>query len=220
MVQHNTFAVCSSLCLHIRNGLSKAIRLPDVNSLITRYCPFNSTSLLQQSLLIMWALSWMKTNERPSCKSRQSCPISLQQRAVSQGKHKHLPPQNKVCQPTGLYKLATFDKTHQHKKRLRSMSKDVYTIRGDHIHEVPVWVSLGIFIIHSTLSSLYFTQVVFLWGIVIKSWKPQPLTSQQSLLSCGQPFSRHARQEMNRFLLTSWSQFTVWTHGQVYMMCR
>lgn len=48
----------------------------------------------------------MKTNGRPSCKSRQSGPISLQQSAVCQGKHKHSPPQNSVSEPAGLGQLS------------------------------------------------------------------------------------------------------------------
>lgn len=48
----------------------------------------------------------MKTNGRPSCKSRQSGPISLQQSAVCQGKHKHSPPQSSVSEPAGLGQLS------------------------------------------------------------------------------------------------------------------
>lgn len=72
----------SSSCSQIDTGLSKAIRLPDVNSLIKRYCPFNSTNHLccSNPFSLSGLSPWWRQMEGTSCKSRQSGPISLQQR--------------------------------------------------------------------------------------------------------------------------------------------
>lgn len=132
--------MCSLLFLQIDIGLSQAITLPDVISLIKRYCPFNSSNHYCSNPSSLSGLRpWWRQMEGPSCKSRQSCPISLQRRAVCQGKHERSPSQNNVCQPAGLCELAAFDKTHKHEKTAtkHQYGCKVWTMGGGNIHQRP-----------------------------------------------------------------------------------
>ena len=111
------------LCPQKDIGLSQVKRLPDVNSLIERYCPFNSTNHLCSNPFSLSGLSpWWRQMEGPPANPDSHVPSACSREPSAKVNrntrhHRTMSASQRGC--------ASSLHLTKHKEQLQSMSKDV-----------------------------------------------------------------------------------------------